>query len=66
MSSARVVVECAGKAMVAVAVMISVLILAANPALDTPARPLAASLLAIGTAVLVLLNLGTPSRPSRR
>src|SRR6476469_9918622 len=60
----RVVVECLSKAMIAVAVMISVAILAGNPSLDTPSRPVAATLLALG--VLGLVALQSSSRPSRR
>jgi hypothetical protein len=44
--------------------MLSLAILAANPPLETPSRPVAATLLALGIAGLIALHLST--QPSRR
>ena len=59
MPAVRVVVECLSKALIAVSVMLSVAILAGNPPLETPSRPVAATLLALGIAGLLSLHAGT-------
>jgi hypothetical protein len=66
MTKVTVFLDCTFKALVAVAVMLSIVILAGNPALDTPARPLAASLLALGTLGLLALNRPAVRAISRR
>ena len=60
----RVVVECLSKALIAVSVMLSLAILAGNPPLETPSRPVAATLLALGICGLAALHAST--HPSRR
>ena len=64
MPTVRAVIECLSKALIAVSVMLSLAILAANPPLETPSRPVAATLLALGIAGLLALHL--PAQPSRR
>lgn len=66
MAKAAVILDCLCKAMVAVAIMLSIAILAANPPLDTQARPLAALLLALGTIGLVALNAPAAARSLSR
>lgn len=53
---ARQVLEALSKALIAIAVMLSVVIVAAGPATASPARPVTALFLAIGTLSLVALN----------
>jgi hypothetical protein len=64
MSPARTVVDCLSKALVAVAVMLSVAILVGNPPVDTPSRIVAATLLALGTLGLLALHMS--ARPTTR
>jgi hypothetical protein len=61
----RAVFESLSKAMVAIAVMLSILIVAAGPASASPARPITALFLAIGTLGLVALNLANNSASRR-
>jgi hypothetical protein len=63
MSPARIVLDCLSKALVAVAVMLSVAILVGNPPVETPSRTVAATLLAVGMIGLLALR---ASRPTRR
>jgi hypothetical protein len=63
--NAREVFEALSKALVAIAVMLSILILAAGPASASPARPITALMLAIGTLGLVALSLAKNSVPRR-
>jgi hypothetical protein len=60
----RLVVECLSKALIAVSVMLSLAILAGNPPLETPSRPVAAALLALGIAGLIAVH--GSAHPSRR
>jgi hypothetical protein len=64
----REVFDALSKALVTIAVMLSVLIAAAGPAEESPARPITALLLAVGTLGLVALNLGgkAPERSPKR
>jgi hypothetical protein len=62
--SMRTVLDALSKAMVTVAVMLSILLIAKGPASADPARTLTAWLLAAGTFGLVALNLS--ARPSSR
>jgi hypothetical protein len=61
----REVFESLSKALITVAVMLSVLIVAAGPASASPARPITALLLALGTLGLMALKLAGNSVPRR-
>jgi hypothetical protein len=63
--SLRAVLDALSKAMVAVAVMLSILLFAKGPASADPARTLTAWLLALGTVGLVALNLSGTRQPRR-
>jgi hypothetical protein len=66
--NSREVFDALSKALVTVAVMLSILIMVKGPAEESAARPITALLLALGTLGLVALNLGAASSksPSRR
>jgi hypothetical protein len=61
----RAVLDALSKAMVTVAVMLSILLIAKGPAHADPARTLTALLLAVGTLGLVGLNLAGTANPRR-
>lgn len=52
----RAVLDAFSKALVTVAVMLSILLIVKGPGTSDPARPLTALLLALGTLGLVALN----------
>lgn len=66
MAKATVFLDCLCKAMVAVAVMLSIAILAGNPPLDTQSRPLAALLLGLGTFGLLAIHTRADASLPRR
>jgi hypothetical protein len=61
---ARAILEALSKALVAVAVMLSILLFVKGPATEDPARSFTALLLALGTVGLIALH--ATSRPPSR
>jgi hypothetical protein len=63
--NARAVLEALSKALVAVAVMLSILVFVKGPVSADPARLFTALLLALGTIGLIALKLSNRSEPRR-
>jgi hypothetical protein len=63
--NARAVLEALSKALVTVAVMLSILVFVKGPVADNPARSFTALLLALGTIGLVALKLSNRTEQRR-